>query len=165
MSDISTIDNFDIKMMKKALGYAKKAYRAGEAPVGAVIVCEGEVIACGRNMREIKSNALCHAEIIAINRACKRLKKWRLSDCDMYVTLEPCPMCAGAAVNARLRRIVFGAYDMKAGAFGSKLNLNDVELNHKPEISGGVLEAECAKLLSNFFKELRNKKKTEKVKI
>ncbi len=147
--------------MKEAIKRAKRAYKDGETPVGAVIVKDGVVIASGRNYRENKKNALMHAELVAINRACKKLGCWRLVDCDMYVTLEPCPMCAGAAINARLRRVVYGASDGKAGSFGSLVNLNDFPYNHKPEIVGGILDKECAALLSDFFKELRIKKKKQ----
>ncbi len=149
-------DNF---YMKLALARAKAAYRDGEVPIGAVVVKDGKVVSTGRNFREKKNNALCHAEIIAINRACKTLKRWRLHDCDLYVTLEPCAMCAGAIINARLRRVIFGAFDGKAGSYGSLINLNDYPYNHKPEIVSGVMEAECASILSNFFKELRKTKK------
>lgn len=147
--------------MKQALKRAKAAYKDGETPVGAVIVKDGVVIASGRNYREKKKNALMHAELVAINRACKKLGSWRLVDCDLYVTLEPCPMCAGALINARLRRVVFGAYDGKAGSFGSVVDLNEYPYNHKLEIEGGVLEEECAAMLSDFFKELRLKKKKQ----
>lgn len=147
--------------MKQALKRAKAAYKDGETPVGAVIVKDGVVIASGRNYREKKKNALMHAELVAINRACKKLGSWRLVDCDLYVTLEPCPMCAGALINARLRRVVFGAYDGKAGSFGSVVDLNEYPYNHKLEIEGGVLEEECAAMLSVFFKELRLKKKKQ----
>jgi tRNA(adenine34) deaminase len=113
-------------------------------------------------MREGKENALAHAEIIAIERACKKLGRWRLHDCQMYVTLEPCPMCAGAIVNARIERVVFGAFDKKAGAYGSVFDMNQFPLNHFPDVCGGVLEKECGEMLSGFFKELREKKKAEK---
>lgn len=152
----------DSYFMKKALRMAKAAYKDGETPVGAVIVKDGVVIASGRNRRENKKNALMHAELTAIDRACRRLGCWRLVDCDLYVTLEPCPMCAGAAINARIRRVVYGAADGKAGSFGSVINLNDYPYNHKPEIIGGVMGEECSALLSDFFKELREKKKTAK---
>ncbi len=147
--------------MKQAIKRAKVAYKDGETPVGAVIVKDGVVIASGRNYRENKKNALMHAELVAINRACKKLGSWRLVGCDLYVTLEPCPMCAGAAINARIRRVVYGASDGKAGSFGSLVNLNDYPYNHKPEIVSGVLGEECAMLLSDFFKELRIKKKNK----
>ena len=110
-------------------------------------------------MREAKHNALHHAEIIAIDRACKKLKAWRLIDCTLYVTMEPCPMCAGAIVNSRIKRVVFGCYDQKAGAFGSVFSLKDYPLNHKYEISGGIMEKECASLLSIFFQNLRKSRK------
>lgn len=145
--------------MKLALSRAKAAYKDGEVPIGAIVVKDGKVISTGRNFREKKENALCHAEIIAINRACKKLNRWRLYDCDLYVTLEPCAMCAGAIINARVRRVVFGAFDGKAGSFGSLVNLNDYPYNHKPEIVSGVMESDCAGILSRFFKELRQKKK------
>ncbi len=150
--------------MKKAIVRAKTAAKHGEVPVGAVIVQNGVVIADGRNMREGKENALAHAEIIAIERACRKLGRWRLHDCQLYVTLEPCPMCAGAIVNSRIERVVFGAYDKKAGAYGSVFNMSDFPLNHFPEVEGGILEEKCASLLSDFFKELRQKKKEEKSK-
>lgn len=147
--------------MRRALSRAKAAFNKGEAPIGAVIVKDGEIIASGRNMRETKKNALNHAEIIAIDRACKKLDAWRLMDCTLYVTMEPCPMCAGAIVNSRIKRVVFGCYDRKAGAYGSVFNLSDYPLNHKYEVVGGILESECSAILSDFFKELRSKHKGE----
>jgi tRNA(adenine34) deaminase len=149
----------DIYFMKRALSKARTAAKYGEVPIGAVIVKDGEIIASGRNMREKKNNALHHAEIIAIDRACKKTGAWRLTDCTLYVTMEPCPMCAGAIVNSRIKRVVFGCYDKKAGAFGSVMDMNAFPLNHKCEVLGGVLEEECAALLSDFFKDLRKKKK------
>ena len=151
----------DIFYMKQALKRAKAAYKEWETPVGAVIVKDGRIISSGRNFREKKKNALMHAELIAIDRACKRLGSWRLVDCELYVTLEPCAMCAGAIINARLKRVVFGAFDAKAGSFGSLVNLTDYPYNHKPEIVGGILADECAEMLSDFFKELRIKKKKQ----
>ena len=124
-------------------------------PVGAVIVRGGEIIARAHNERETGKDATRHAEIIAIEEACKALGGWRLIGCDMYVTLEPCPMCAGAIVNARVVRVVYGARDLRAGAFGSVLNLNEYPLNHKPEIVGGVLEDECLAPIRDFFKKKR----------
>jgi tRNA(adenine34) deaminase len=159
---LSLTDEF---FMKKAIVRGKNAARHGEVPVGAVIVKDGKVIADGRNMREGKENALAHAEIIAIERACKKLGRWRLHDCQLYVTLEPCPMCAGAIVNARIQRVVFGAYDKKAGAYGSVFDMNQMPLNHFPEVAGGVLEEKCSAMLSEFFRELRLKKKADKEKI
>ncbi|MBR7060585.1 MAG: tRNA adenosine(34) deaminase TadA [Eubacterium sp.] len=146
------------KYMKKAIALAMESEKEGEVPVGAVIVKNGEIIACGRNRRETEKNALCHAEIEAINNACKALGGWRLFGCDLYVTLEPCPMCAGAIINSRIKTVYFGAYDNKAGSFGSVADFNRIPYNHKPEIIEGVMEEECSKLLSDFFKKLRNKK-------
>ncbi len=147
------------KFMRAALGRAGTAAKHGETPVGAVIVKDGKIIAGGRNRRECGKNALYHAEISAINNACKRLGGWRLHECDMYVTLEPCPMCAGAIINARIRNVYFGAYDEKAGSFGSVVNLSELPYNHKPNVVGGILEKECKKQLSEFFKELREIRK------
>ena len=144
--------------MQLAIEEAKKSLAIEEVPVGAVVVCEGEVVAAAFNTRETEKNAIRHAEVTAISRACERLGGWRLHKCELYVTLEPCPMCAGAIVNSRIKRVVYGAKDTKAGAFGTVLNLNDFPLNHKPEIVSGVCEEECAALLSDFFKILRAKK-------
>ena len=141
--------------MKSAMKRAIAAGSIGEVPVGAIIVKDGKIISSGKNMRESKANALLHAEITAIDRACKKLGAWRLSGCTLYVTLEPCPMCAGAIINSRIERVVFGAFDKKAGAFGSVMDINSFPLNHKCEVEGGVLQQECAELLSCFFKELR----------
>ncbi len=146
------------KFMKAALKEASKAYSKEEVPVGAVIVKDNKIVGEGRNRRELGKNALYHAETEAINNACKALGGWRLWQCEMYVTLEPCPMCAGAIINSRIRRVTFGAYDKKAGSFGSVVNFNDLPYNHKPEIIGGVHEKECAKLLTDFFKQLRKVK-------
>lgn len=147
------------KFMKEAIKQANKAASIGEAPIGAVIVRGGEVIARGYNKRETKKNALLHAEITAIDRACKKLGGWRLPGCDMYVTLEPCPMCAGAIINSRIENLYFGAYDFKAGCAGSKADLFIPGLfNHNVNVTGGVMEAECAALLTDFFRELRKKK-------
>ena len=144
--------------MKKAIALAMESEKEGEVPVGAVIVKDGEIIATGRNRRETEKNALHHAEIEAINNACKALGGWRLFGCDLYVTLEPCPMCAGAIINSRIKTVYFGAYDNKAGSFGSVADFNRLPYNHKPEIIAGVMEEECSKLLSDFFKKLRNNK-------
>lgn len=146
--------------MKKALYYAKLCGKRGEIPVGCIIVRNGEIVSYGNNARQIGKNALKHAEIVAIDRACRKLGGWRLWECDMYVTLEPCIMCAGAIVNARIRNVYFGAYDAKAGCFGSVMNVNDFPFNHHPNITGGVLEEECSSLIKSFFKELRNKNKS-----
>ena len=148
--------------MKLAINQAKKAYAKGEVPVGAVIVKDGEVIATGYNMREQKQNALSHAEIEAINCACQKLGSWRLDGCEMYVTLEPCPMCTGAIINARIKTVVFGAYDLKAGCMDSLINLCDLPFNHKPEIYGGICEDECKEILEDFFKNLRSKNESSR---
>lgn len=141
--------------MRMALELAKRSYDEGEVPVGAVIVKGDDIIACGRNRRERGKNALYHAEIEAINEACRNLGGWRLFQCDIYVTLEPCPMCAGAIINSRLRRLVYGAKDEKAGSAQSVINLFDFPFNHKPQITSGIMEDECKDILSSFFKKLR----------
>ena len=143
------------KYMRRALELAKKAEELDEVPVGALIVHKGEIIAEAYNTRETSRCATHHAEILAIEEACRALGGWRLPDCTLYVTLEPCPMCAGAILNARIDRVVFGAYDRRAGAFGTLLDLNSLPLNHKTEIIGGVLERECADTLSAYFRGKR----------
>lgn len=145
-------------LMKEALRLAKLSFDEGEVPVGAVVTLDGEIVGRGRNRRETQKNALAHAEIEAINDACNNLGGWRLWQCEMFVTLEPCPMCAGAIINSRIKKITFGAYDKKAGSCSSVINLFDLPYNHKPEIEGGFMEKECAEILSVFFKELRAKK-------
>ena len=147
----------DILYMQKAIEQAEIAACEGEVPVGAVIVKDGQIISYGRNRREIGKNALYHAETEAIDNACKALGGWRLIGCTLYVTLEPCPMCAGAIINSRIERVVFGAYDKKAGSLGSVVNLFELPYNHKPELSGGVCQEECGKLLTSFFEKLRKK--------
>ncbi len=142
-------------VMTEALNLAREAYHKGETPVGAVVVRNGAVVGRGRNRREEDKNALCHAEIEAIAEACKTLGGWRLADCDLYVTLEPCPMCAGAIINARIRKVWFGAYDDKNGAAGSIVNLFEQPFTHKPLYEGGVCEHDCAAILSEFFEQLR----------
>ncbi|MBQ6796536.1 MAG: nucleoside deaminase [Clostridia bacterium] len=146
---------FDDEMMLLALEQARIAADEGEVPVGAVCVRDGQVVSVGRNRRELGKNALYHAEIEAIDRACKKLGGWRLWQCELYVTLEPCPMCAGAIINSRLKRVVFGAYDKKAGSCGSVVDLFELPYNHKPEVVGGFMEEECAAVLRGFFKKLR----------
>lgn len=141
--------------MYDALALAKEAAEMGEVPVGAVIVKDGKIIARGKNEREAKQNALSHAEIEAINNACKALGSWRLDECEMYVTLEPCPMCAGAIINSRIKTLVFGAYDSKSGSIDSVVNLCDYPYNHKPEIYGGICEDACLNVLRSFFENLR----------
>ena len=148
------------KYMKEALKQAKKAYEKGEIPVGAVIVKEHKIIARAYNEKEYKLDTTKHAEILAIQKASKKLKSWRLQDCDMYVTLEPCSMCAGALIQARVRKLYIGTMDKKTGACGSVLNLlKDYTFNHKVEVESGILQKDCENILKNFFKELREKKK------
>ena len=145
----------DLKFMDEALQLAKEAAAEGEVPVGCVIVRRGEIVGRGRNRRETKKTALGHAEIEAISDACARLGGWRLWECTLYVTLEPCPMCAGAIVNARIPRVVFGASDAKCGACGSVCDLFSMVFNHHPQVEKGVREEEAAALLSEFFQQLR----------
>ena len=150
----------DESFMKQAVKQAKKAYDKLETPIGCVIVREDKIIARGYNKRNMKKNTLAHAEILAINKASKVLGDWRLEDCTMYVTLEPCPMCAGAIVQARIPRVVIGSMNPKAGCAGSVLNLLQQDgLNHQVEITKGVLAEECSGLMMSFFRELRKKKK------
>ena len=144
--------------MKKAIEEAKKAEEIEEVPIGAVIVKNGEIISGGYNKRETHRNALLHAEIEAIDNACKKLGSWRLIDCDLYVTLEPCPMCTGAIINSRIKWVIFGAKDEKAGSCGSIINLFELGYNHRPEVISGIMKEECRKLLSNFFENLRKNK-------
>ena len=145
--------------MRAALDLAAQAAAEGEVPVGAVVVCDGKIVGTGRNRREAGKNALYHAELEAIDNACKTLGGWRLHRCERYVALEPCPMCTGAIINARIKRLVYGANDVKAGSVGSVVNLFDLPYNHKPEVTAGVMQEECAVLLTNFFKTLRESKK------
>ena len=150
----------DEMYMRKALELAALAAAEDEVPVGAVVVKKstGEIVGRGFNRREYGRSPLTHAEIIAIDEASRKLGGWRLIDCELYVTLEPCPMCAGAVINSRIERVVFGAYDKKAGSCASVIDLFALPYNHKPECVGGVLEAECAGILSEFFKGLRRRK-------
>ena len=149
----------DEKYMKAAIREAKKAYALGEVPIGCVIVYEGKIIGRGYNRRTVDANVLSHAEIIAIKKACKKMGDWRLEGCTLYVTLEPCPMCAGAIVQARVPKAVIGAMNPKAGCAGSVMNLLDEKgFNHQVEMESGILGEECALLLKNFFRELRQKK-------
>ena len=148
------------KFMMEALKEAKKAYDKLEVPVGAVIVKEGKIIARAHNLKETKTDTTKHAEILAIQKESRKLKSWRLLDCDMYVTLEPCSMCAGAMINSRIRKIYIGTQDAKTGAVGSVFNLfNDYTFNHKVEAETGILKDECESILQQFFKELRKSKK------
>ncbi len=147
-----------IEFMKYALSLAKKSAEEGEVPVGAIVVCDGEIVGEGRNRREVVKNALHHAEIEAINNACQKLGGWRLWKCDLYVTLEPCPMCAGAIINSRIKNVYFGAKDEKNGAVVSAAQLFDMNFTHKPIYEGGILDEECSQILIDFFKDLRKKK-------
>jgi len=148
----------DEELMQLALEQAKLAALEGEVPVGAVVAKNGEVVSTGRNRREGGKNALYHAEIEAIDLACKKLGGWRLWECDLFVTLEPCPMCAGAIINSRIRRLVYGAPDPKAGSCSSVTNLFDLPYNHKPEVVSGFMQEECSALLTDFFANLRKNK-------
>ena len=144
--------------MRAALEEAEKAKNEKEVPVGAVVVYEGKIISAGRNRREMLKNSVFHAEIEAIHRACKKLGRWRLSECSLYVTLEPCPMCTGAIINSRISNLTYGASDPKAGSCESVINLFNLHYNHKPQVTAGVLKEECSEILSSFFKELRKQK-------
>ena len=153
MEKLNFIPNNDF--MRTAIEQAKEAEKIGEVPIGAVIVKDNEIISFGYNRRETEKNALLHAEICAIEEACKKLSSWRLENCDLYVTLEPCPMCTGAIINSRISHVIFGAYDEKAGSCGTLINLFDLPYNHKAEVWGGILEEECKSLLTEFFKNKR----------
>ena len=148
--------------MRRALELAREAAQEGEVPVGAVVVCEGKIISEGRNRREKDKNALCHAEMEAIDGACRALGGWRLWKCQLYVTLEPCPMCAGAIINARIPQVIYGASDPKAGSCGSVVDLFALPYNHRPQVTAGFLEEEAAALLREFFQKLREKRQAAK---
>lgn len=152
--------NIDEYYMKIAIDLAKSAANLNEVPVGAVVVKKstGEIIGKGYNRREVDKSSLAHAEIIAIKQASERLGGWRLIECELFVTLEPCPMCAGAIINSRIERVVFGTHDLKAGSCSSVVNLFELPYNHKPVVISGVLQEECSAILSDFFKELRKRK-------
>lgn len=153
----------DEKYMREAIKQAKKAYALEEVPIGCVIVYEGKIIGRGYNRRTVDRNTLAHAELLAIRKAGRKLDDWRLDGCTMYVTLEPCQMCAGAIVQARIKRVVVGCMNPKAGCAGSILNLLDVEaFNHQAELTTGVLEEECSAMMTGFFRELREKQKKMK---
>lgn len=144
------------KFMKIAYNEATKAFLKDEIPVGCVIVKDDKIIARAHNLRESKNLVMAHAEMLAITKANKKLNSWRLDECDIYVTLEPCPMCFGAIIQARFKNLYFGAYDKKAGACGSVLNLSDFKFNHNVNVVGGIMEDECSELISSFFKTLRS---------
>lgn len=153
----------DEKFMKEAIRQAKKAEAIGDVPIGCVIVSDGKIIARGYNKRNKNKTVLAHAELLAISKACKKAGDWRLEECTMYITLEPCQMCAGAIVQARIPRVVIGSMNPKAGCGGSILNLLEMkEFNHQVDVTRGVLEEECSQMLSAFFRSLREKKKREK---
>lgn len=147
------------KYMKQALAQAQKAYAIEEIPVGAVIVKDGKIVAKAYNQKETKTNPIAHAEILVIQRASKKLERWRLDDCDLYVTLEPCSMCAGAILQARIKNLYIGTMDPKTGACGSVLNLlQDYTFNHRVNVKTGIMKNECEKILKDFFRNLRKKK-------
>lgn len=159
----SNEDLINEKYMKAALRQARKAIDLGEVPIGCVIVYDGKIIGRGYNRRNTDKSVLCHAEITAIKKACKRIGDWRLEDCTLYVTLEPCQMCAGAIVQSRIPRVVMGAMNPKAGCAGSVLNiLENPEFNHQVEVTKGILESDCREILKEFFTELRKRNKAEK---
>lgn len=150
---------YNADFMKEAIKQSKKAENINETPIGAVIVHKGKIIARGYNKRETKKNCLCHAEIMAINKASKKLGGWRLPECDIYVTLEPCAMCAGAIISSRIDNLYFGAYDKKSGSAGSVINLFEQNLfNHNVNVVGGIMEKECSTIITDFFKKLRKEK-------
>ncbi len=158
MSELNTSE----KYMKEALKEAKKAYKKLEVPVGAIIVKNGQIIARAHNLKEEKNDTTKHAEMIAIQKASKKINAWRLEDCEMYVTLEPCTMCAGAIINSRIKKVYIGTKDPKSGACGSILNLfEDYKFNHKVEYQTNIMQKECEKILKDFFKELRELKKKD----
>ena len=149
-----------VKYMKEAVKEAKKAAAIDEVPIGCVIVYNNKIIARGHNVRETKKNPIGHAEIIAIQKASKKLNSWRLEDCELYVTIEPCIMCSGAIIQSRIKRVYFGAKDFKGGAFGSSIDvLGAKDINHHPEIYPGIMEEECSLLIKNYFKSKREQKK------
>ena len=147
----------DTYFMELALKLAQDSLEADEVPVGAVVVKDGEIIGSSSNKRESNGDATAHAEIEAIRQACEKLGRWRLSDCELYVTLEPCPMCAGAILNAKIGRVIYGAKDPRGGAFGSLIDLRSYPFYHKPDIESGVCEHECRELLRDFFQKMRVK--------
>lgn len=146
----------DIKFMKSALKCAQKALEEGEVPIGAVVVCDGKIIGRGHNRRTKKQMATAHAEIEAIDKACKKLKSWRIPECEIYVTLEPCPMCMGAILNSRIKKVYFGAYEAKGRSMTAEL-ANSNLLNHTVEVEGGIMEEECKTILSSFFADMRKR--------
>lgn len=157
--------DLDIKYMKEAIKQAKKAYALEEVPIGCIIVCQDKIIGRGYNRRTTDKNPLAHAELLAIKRASRKLNDWRLEDCTMYVTLEPCQMCSGAIIQSRIKRVVIGCMNPKAGCAGSILNMLEMkEFNHQAELTTGILEEECSSMMKQFFKELREKQKMKEKK-
>ena len=142
------------KFMKAAIKCAQKAFEEGEVPIGAVVVCDGKIISRGHNRRTKKQIATAHAEIEAIEKACKKLKSWRIPECELYVTLEPCPMCMGAMLNARIKKVYFGAYEAKGRSMTDQLAASNL-VNHRIDVEGGVMKDECAQILSEFFSQMR----------
>jgi len=160
MTSVQTLDEY---YMKEAIKEAKRAEELDEVPIGAVIVMNGEIVTRAHNLRETEQNAVAHAELIAIDQACKETGTWRLEESTLYVTLEPCPMCAGAIILSRVKRVVYGAADPKGGCAGTLMNLlEDDRFNHQSEVTSGVLERECGQLLSDFFRKIRERKKLAK---
>ncbi|MDE5729505.1 MAG: nucleoside deaminase [Clostridia bacterium] len=153
----------DLKFMKAALKCAEKAAAEGEVPIGAVVVCDGKIVSRGYNKRTKRQIATAHAEIEAIEKACKKLKSWRIPECEIYVTLEPCPMCMGAMLNARIKKVYFGAPEAKGRSMTEAL-ANSNLVNHRIEVEGGVMEEECAAVLSSFFSQMREREKENKLK-
>lgn len=152
------------RYMRQAIKQAMKAQEKDEVPIGCVIVKDDKIIARGYNLRQSKQQAHAHAEMIAIQKACKKLKSWRLEDCELYVTLEPCPMCAGAILQSRIKRVIYGAKDPKGGCIESCMRMYETKgFNHYPDVQSGILENECATLLKDFFKAKREKKKQSKI--
>ena len=157
------MDKINLEFMQEALNLAKIAYKKREVPVGAIIVRNNKIVSRAYNKREKKQNSLYHAEILARDKACTQLKAFRLDDCEMYVTLEPCPMCSGAIINARLKKVYFGGYDKNYGCAGSKYNfLQDKTFEHLVDVEGGILEEECSTLIKEFFVEIRKRNKNVK---
>lgn len=153
----------DEHFMSEAIKEAKKAEELDEVPIGAVIVLNGEIISRAHNLRENEQNAIAHAELLAIDQACKKLGSWRLEDATLYVTLEPCPMCSGAIILSRVKRVVYGAGDPKGGCAGTLMNLlQDQRFNHQCELAAGIMEEECSQMLSNFFRQIRERKRALK---
>ena len=160
---IDIVEDQDEYFMKEAIKEAKKAEELNEVPIGAVLVMNNEIISRAHNLRELEQSAIAHAELLAIDKACRKTGSWRLEDSTLYVTLEPCPMCAGAIILSRVKRVVYGAGDPKGGCAGTLMNLlQDERFNHQCEITKGVLESECGQMLSDFFRSIRDRKKLAK---